>query len=138
MPDNAPMPPEAVFREALTRLAKQDLDGWMALCAEDVVFEFPFAPSGRPRRLEGKAAVADYLSHLPGSVELSGPPALTVHHTTDPETIIVEMGVEGRVTATGRPYAQDYVIVLVVKDGLMTLYRDYWNPLVTLELEKSA
>ena len=41
-------------------------------------------------------------------------------------------------TATGRPYAQDYVIVLVVKDGLMTLYRDYWNPLVALELEKSA
>jgi uncharacterized protein len=138
MTDEKPMSPEAVFLEALSRMANHDLDGWMALCADDVVFEFPFAPSGRPKRLEGKAAVADYLSHLPGSVEVTGPPALTVHHTTDPGTIVVEMQVEGRVTATGNPYAQGYVVILVVKDGLMTHYRDYWNPLVALDLEKVA
>lgn len=138
MTHNAPTPPEAVFREALSRLANQDLDGWMALCADDIVFEFPFAPDGRPKRLDGKAAVAEYMSHLPGSVELTGPPVLTIHHTVDPETIVIEMRIEGRVPATGDPYAQDYVVILVVKDGLMTHYRDYWNPLVALNMEKAA
>ncbi len=31
------------------------------MCADDVVAEFPFAPEGSPARIEGKAALYEYL-----------------------------------------------------------------------------
>ncbi|MFE7120830.1 nuclear transport factor 2 family protein, partial [Streptomyces sp. NPDC057654] len=52
----------------------------------------------------------------------------------DPEVIIVEMRAEGRVVATGRPYEMTYVVVATVKNGLITRYRDYWNPLAATEI----
>jgi ketosteroid isomerase-like protein len=41
------------------------------------------------------------------------------------------------VKATGAPYEMSYVVVLKTIDGQMALYRDYWNPLVVLELLES-
>lgn len=34
-----------------------DLNRLLSLCAEDVVFEFPFAPADRPQRAESSAAI---------------------------------------------------------------------------------
>ncbi|GAA1002541.1 hypothetical protein Aple_000800 [Acrocarpospora pleiomorpha] len=131
--NESPRTPEGVFREGLARLWREDLAGWLDLFHEDIVFEFPFAPAGRPQRLNGKSEVAEYMSHLPGAIQVEEAPSVLIHETTDPETIIIEMSVKGHVTATGTPYAQSYVVVLVVKDGLITLYRDYWNPLAALD-----
>ncbi|MFC0531564.1 nuclear transport factor 2 family protein [Phytohabitans kaempferiae] len=133
-----PTTPTEIFRSALASLRSGDVTGWVDLCAEDVVFEFPYAPAGRPQRLEGKKAVASYLSVLPGSIEVTKEPQVTVHQTVDPNKAIIEMQIEGRVTATGAPYDQSYVVVLTVADGLITLYRDYWNPLVVIDMEPSA
>jgi ketosteroid isomerase-like protein len=136
--DGSPRTPQEVFLEGLARLMRQDLAGYLDLFHDDIVFEFPFAPDDRPRRLDGKAAVAEYLSRLPGAIEVEEAPDLRIYETTDPNTIIVEMSVKGRLTATGAPYAQSYVIVLVAEDGLITRYRDYWNPLVALDTAASA
>ncbi|WP_214106146.1 nuclear transport factor 2 family protein [Acrocarpospora catenulata] len=133
-----PTTPAEIFSSALGSLRNGDVAGWVDLCAEDVVFEFPYAPAGRPRRLEGKEAVASYLGVLPGSIEVTKEPQVTVHQTVDPDKAVIEMEIEGRVAATGAPYAQSYVVVLTVADGLITRYRDYWNPLVVLDMEPSA
>jgi hypothetical protein len=70
---------EAVFLRGAELLQQGATDQWLELFDDDAVLEFPFAPSGAPSRVEGKAAIA--------------------------------------------------VVVVVVRDGLITLYRDYWNPL---------
>ncbi|MDA8368617.1 MAG: nuclear transport factor 2 family protein [Nocardiopsaceae bacterium] len=130
--------PAELFREGITRLWRDDLAGWTELLDEDVVFEFPFAPPGRPRSLEGRSAVAEYMSHLPGALQVDEEPALRVHETTDPGTAILEMSVRARVKATGAPFEQQYVVVLEAANGLITSYRDYWNPLVAMEMETGA
>jgi uncharacterized protein len=41
-----------------------DIGALIDLCADDVVFEFPFAPPGRPTRVEGKPALGEYLKGI--------------------------------------------------------------------------
>jgi uncharacterized protein len=117
----------------LALMLEKDMPGWIDLWAEDGVFEFPFAPPGFPRRLEGKAAVRDYIKDYPDHIDLAVFHDVQVHPTVNPDVLIVEMSAEGRMVATGKPYAMSYIYVLTVRDGKIVGYRDYWNPLVALE-----
>jgi uncharacterized protein len=110
-----------------------DIGALVDLCADDVVFEFPFAPPGRPTRVEGKPALGDYLNAVSGRVRIESVRNLEMHETVKPDVAIIEMTMTGTVTATGAPYEQSYVVVLTVRDGLIVRYRDYWNPLRVAE-----
>jgi ketosteroid isomerase-like protein len=125
--------PGEVFATAMTAISSGDVEGWLAQCTDDVVVEFPFAPPGRPRRVAGRDAVGQYLKAYPGQIEFDEVTNLDVHQTVDPDTAVIEMTATGRVKATGAPYEMSYVVVLKTVDGRMSLYRDYWNPLVALE-----
>jgi ketosteroid isomerase-like protein len=46
-----------------------DMKGWSELCAGNVVAEFPFAPQGSPRRLEGREALYEYLRNYPAVID---------------------------------------------------------------------
>ncbi|MER6336210.1 nuclear transport factor 2 family protein [Streptomyces tendae] len=128
-----PMPPSDLFRHGLRLLLDKDIDGWVGQWADDGVMEFPFAPEGRPRRLEGRAAVAAYMRHYPDHIDLHDFPELRVHETTDARTVVVEMRGVGRLVRTGAPFDMTYIAVVTVEDGRFTSYRDYWNPLALLE-----
>ncbi|MDH6545343.1 nuclear transport factor 2 family protein [Streptomyces sp. SPB4] len=124
-----PTEPAELYRHGLRLLLEKDIAGWVGLWAEDGVMEFPFAPEGWPVRLEGRRAVADYMRHYPDHIDLHDFPEVTVHRTTAPGTIVVEMRGVGRLVETGRPFDMTYIAVVTVEGGLITSYRDYWNPL---------
>ncbi|WP_030261406.1 nuclear transport factor 2 family protein [Streptomyces violens] len=125
--------PAELYRHSLRLLLDKDIPAWVDLWAEEGVMEFPFAPEGWPRRLDGKAAVADYMRHYPDHIDLHDFPDLRIHRTEDPETIVVEMLGVGRLVATGKPFDMTYIAVVTVREGRITSYRDYWNPLAVLE-----
>lgn len=105
-------------------------DSILDMFADDVLFEFPYAPDGLPRRLDGKAALARHLERIGpllsfGTMELND-----VHHAGT--TVVVEFSCTGRGVETGAPYNQVYVSVVTMRDGRIAHYRDYWNPLVVL------
>ncbi|MFI6206721.1 nuclear transport factor 2 family protein [Streptomyces sp. NPDC051041] len=118
-----------VYRHGLRLLLDGNIPAWVDLWADDGVFEFPFAPEGWPKRLEGKAAVGAYMRHYPERIELHEFPELEIHRTEDPGTVVVEMRALGRLVQTGQPYDMTYIAVVTVADGRITRYRDYWNPL---------
>ncbi|KMO99030.1 nuclear transport factor 2 family protein [Streptomyces roseus] len=124
-----PMTPAELYRHGLQLLLEKDIPGWVELWDEGGVLEFPFAPEGWPGKLEGKAAVGAYMRHYPDHVDLHDFPEVTVHRTTVPETIVVEMRGVGRLVQSDSPFDMTYIAVVTVKDGLITSYRDYWNPL---------
>ncbi|MGW0476781.1 nuclear transport factor 2 family protein [Streptomyces coeruleorubidus] len=126
---SAPTAPADLYRHSLRLLLEKDIDAWVGLWAEDGVMEFPFAPPGRPRRLEGKEAVTAYMRPYPDHIDLHDFPDLRIHRTTDPETIVAEMRGVGRLVKTDSPYDMTYIAVVTVRDGLIASYRDYWNPL---------
>ncbi len=98
--------PGAVFAAATAAISAGDVDGWLAHCRDDVVLEFPpyAPPTGRPRRVEGKPAVEEYLRAVPGQVEFERITRQHVHQTVDPpDTAVIEWSVTGHVKATGAP-----------------------------------
>ncbi|WP_037913521.1 nuclear transport factor 2 family protein [Actinacidiphila yeochonensis] len=130
---SAPTSPADLYRHSLRLLLDKDIPAWVDLWAEDGLMEFPFAPDGWPRRLEGRAAVAEYMRHYPDHIDLHDFPALLIHQTADPETIVVEMRGVGRLVETDAPFDMTYIAVVTVQDGHITSYRDYWNPLAVSE-----
>ncbi|ANY08979.1 nuclear transport factor 2 family protein [Pseudonocardia sp. HH130630-07] len=120
--------PEETLRHLLDRLLAKDMDAVADLWAPDGTAEFPFAVGASPRRLDGREAVRGYLAGYPDHYDVRSVPAVTVHTTGDPATIVVELTAEGRTVATGAAYRIDYVTVLTVEDGLITRFRDHWSP----------
>ncbi|MEU6485787.1 nuclear transport factor 2 family protein [Streptomyces sp. NPDC046887] len=125
--------PGELYRHGLDLLLAGNIDGWVGLWDEHGVMEFPFAPEGWPRRLEGRAAVAGYMRGYPDHIDLRAIPYLEITPAADPRTIVAEMRATGRLVATGEPYEMSYIALVTVVDGLITHYRDYWNPLAVPE-----
>ncbi|MEU7317193.1 nuclear transport factor 2 family protein [Streptomyces sp. NPDC007083] len=128
-----PTAPEDVYRHGLRLLLDKDIPAWVDLWDPDGVFELPFAPDGWPARLEGKAAVADYMRGYPDHIDLHDFPDVEIHRTTVPETVVVEMRGVGRLVDSGTSFDMTYIAVVTVQNGLFTHYRDYCNPLVLLQ-----
>ncbi|MEE1938996.1 nuclear transport factor 2 family protein [Streptomyces sp. TRM 70361] len=109
------------------RLLAHDMAGFAELWAPDGTADFPFAPPGWPRP-RGREEVRAYVA---GYNELVLPREIvhqTRHETGDPDTLVLEWGVAGTVTATGEPYRLDYVVVITCGAEGVVSYRDYWSP----------
>lgn len=130
---NAPTQPAELFRHGLQLLLDKKFSAWVDLWADDGVIEFPFAPEGWPKRLEGKAAVADYMRGYPDHIDIRELPELQIHEMADTSTIVVEMRAVGTLVQTGAPFDMTYIAVVSFADGRITRYRDYWNPLTVTE-----
>ncbi|MEW2051441.1 nuclear transport factor 2 family protein [Streptomyces sp. NPDC005476] len=130
---SAPTSPADLYRHSLRLLLDKDIPAWVALWAEDGLLEFPFAPDGWPRRLEGKENIAAYMRQYPDHIDLHDFPDLRIHQTTDPQTIVVEMRGVGRLVESDAPFDMTYIAVVTVQEGHITSYRDYWNPLAVQE-----
>ncbi|MBW0105115.1 nuclear transport factor 2 family protein [Pseudonocardia sp. KRD-291] len=109
------------------------MTAFAGLWAVDGVMEFPFAAPGSPQRLDGRAAVQDYLHDYTDHVDLREVVDRTLHRTTDPDVVIVEFEVDGVALATGNAYRLRYVAVVTVRGGEIAHYRDYWSPLAVAE-----
>jgi ketosteroid isomerase-like protein len=124
-----PRTSEETFRRLLELLLAKDMDAIADLWAEHGTAEFPFAEGASPRQLTGREEVRGYLVRYPDLMDVQAIPAITVRHTDQPDTIVVEFTARGRTVATDEPYQLDYITVVTTQQGLITRYRDYWNPL---------
>ncbi|MCW2947286.1 MAG: hypothetical protein JWR24_4003 [Actinoallomurus sp.] len=123
-----------LFAETLRLLLAKDMTGYAELWAVDGSIEFPFAPSNYPSRLDGRAAIRDYLRGYPDLLDVQAITEQTVHETADPDVVVAEFEAAGVVVATGQPYQMRYVAVVVARDGEIVHYRDYWSPLAGAEV----
>jgi ketosteroid isomerase-like protein len=132
--------PSAVelYRHSLDTFLAKDMKGWSLLCAEDVVAEFPFAPQGSPRRLEGREALYEYLRNYPSVIDVRSNPDRRIYSTEDPNVVIAEWSVSGEVIANGNAYEMSYATFVTFKDGLIVNYREYWDPLAFMQAMSGA
>lgn len=122
-----------IVDRALDLLLAQDMAGFVGLWAEDGVIEFPFAAPGYPQRVEGRAAIADYMRGYPDLLQIKDIPVKVVHQSIDPAVVIAEFEAAGIVTATGAPYRMRYIAVITLRDNQIETYRDYWSPQAAAE-----
>ncbi|GGK55669.1 nuclear transport factor 2 family protein [Salinarimonas ramus] len=105
-------------------------DEILDLFAEDVIFEFPYAPEGLPKRLDGRDRLAAHFARLGPLIAFDRFDLEAAHVCGD--TVVIEFTCEGRGVETGVAYDQTYVSVVTLRDGRIARYKDYWNPLVAL------
>ncbi len=128
---------ELLLQSYLFLFSQQRWDEWIELWADDGVLEFPFAPSGRRGRYAGKADILAYMkpvaARMTGRIKTEGLDYFRTHPMLDAATICVEMAVKGRIVETGAPYTQKYISIVETKEGKISLYREYWNPIVSMD-----
>jgi ketosteroid isomerase-like protein len=127
MPTTPPPAPRQVVERLHRLVAEGDLEGQADLFAPDGVLEWPFAPDGVPRRIEGREAIRATFAPLGRRMRAAGrrPGAVAdvvVHETRDPEVVVVELALGGGDDPL--PYVQ----VFRVRDGQILEFRDYFGP----------
>jgi hypothetical protein len=122
-----------LVRSYQTLMSQQRFDEWIELWAEDGTCEFPFAAEGVQRVYSGKPEISAYMAAAAGKIAIDSIAYFRLHPMLDPEIAAVELAINGRAVATGRPYNQRYVAFVEVKNGKIWRYREYWNPLISIE-----
>jgi len=123
----------ALMQRFQTLLLEQRFEEWIDLWTEDGICEFPFARAEIPKCLKGQEEILTYMTGYPSRFSIEGVDELRVHQGLDPNLLVVEMTVIGRAVETGKPYNQQYVIVAGTRNGKLSHYREYSNPLVSAE-----
>ena len=124
----------AMLRLALGDAVKAEAgEDFLAMCDDDIVFEFPYAPAGTVSEIRGRDALAAYLPKVGAMIAFESMSAPVTHASKDGETFTLEFSCKGSGTRTKERYDQDYISVVKVRDGRIVHYRDYWNPLILLQ-----
>ena len=126
-------PSAAQVLTELLSLVSKNVQTWEDLFAEDAVFESLYAPTPRPLRLEGKKAVCNVFKNARSQMQDLRFSNIQVYPTTNPNILWAEYHGEAVAVVTGRPYQQDYVVKLETREGQIIHYREYTNPISTIE-----
>jgi ketosteroid isomerase-like protein len=123
-------PPSAaeLLDRVLDLLAAHDIDGAIALFADDAELEAPFVPAPLPSRTVGRAAVAAMMTMVFGAygrVEFRDRRFLT---TADGAIVIGRWRTDIEVLATGATYGDDVIAVVEVRDGCVIRFCEFFNP----------
>lgn len=126
MPET-PAGPREVLGRYRRAMLDVDADALADLYAPDAVHEFPFRVHGFPDRYHGREEVragyrTAWASHR---VQLAGIRSVAVHEGADPEVVVGEHVLTGTVRATGAPFELAGILVIRVRDGLITEVHDY-------------
>jgi hypothetical protein len=117
----------------LELLQAQDWDKWIHLWAEDAVLEFPFAPKNRPSIYRGKHDILTYMSSTTRSIVVDSVAELKISSMLDPNKLVIELTINGHLISNGATYNQLYVTFFEFESGKIKHYKEYWNPIVSIE-----
>ena len=121
--------PAQVLERRREVLLNQDTEGFVDLFAPGGVLEIPFAGPDLPARLDGQQAIRDFSNRAAASpLRIDDLETVAVHHTRDPEVVIVELLSHVTFATTGRRLAVRSIQVFRIRDGKILLFRDYFNP----------
>jgi uncharacterized protein len=112
----------------LDLLAAHNIDGAVALFADDAELEAPFVPSPPPSRTVGRTAVAAMMTMVfsaYGRVEFYDRRFLT---TSDASVVVGRWRTDIEVLATGATYADEVIAVAELRDGSVVRFSEYFNP----------
>ena len=120
-----------IIREGLKGFA--DGEDYFDLLAEDVVFEYVISVPGYPRRVKGRQKVIDLYSDYDSYMTVRSADHLCVYRDLAASVVVLEYEVHGESTQTGRPYNNRFISIVTVKNGKVTKWRDYLDPIAVFD-----
>ncbi|KJD40495.1 hypothetical protein QD46_07515 [Paenibacillus polymyxa] len=113
-------------------LVTQDLERWLTLFREEAVVEFPYAPEGYTQRLVGIEEIRNYIYELFKQMNILSFSSPDLFVSKD--KMVAEYTCDAVMAETEKTYRQRYISMFHLKAGKITLFKDYWNPTVLLEV----
>jgi len=129
MAENSVETPRVLVERLFAGLGAADAAAFADFMAPDAVFEIPFTVPGMPQRIEGREAIREHLAQRwsrTSEIQIHGVYP-DIHDTSDPELFFVENEVEMTPPGGVRSRARTSVNVVRVRDGKVTLFRDYMD-----------
>lgn len=121
--------PAQVLERRRELVLNLDGEGFADLFAADGVIEIPFAGPDLPARIDGQQAIREYSRRIAtAALRIDDLDTVAVHHTDDPEVLIVELVARGTITTTGHAITARSIQIFRIRDGKILLFRDYANP----------
>jgi uncharacterized protein len=112
----------------LSNLRDRDLRKVEQLLDEEVVMELPYAPSGVPARLEGRAAVMASLGYIETHFKYFRVLPHALYECKARETAIVEATSIGQPLDAAPVYQNRYVFVFTFHRGRVVRWKEFFNP----------
>lgn len=120
-----------VIKTALRDLAEGE--HFFDLLATNVVFEYIITVPDYPRRVEGRANIAELYRPYGNAIVLHSSELVAAHHNQNTGVVVLEYSAAGTSLITGKPYRNDYISVITISERKIAHWRDYLNPLPALE-----
>ena len=125
--------PHAVNVERfLQLLSAKRMDDWIELWDDDGMQVMPYSPSGFPKLVKGKQAIAQHYSGIPAAYGRIAFLDLTLYPCSDSDLVVAQFRGEIEVLATGRPYNNRYCCLFRFRQGRILEYVEYYDPTVLL------
>jgi len=131
--------PEQIVEHIRSMVAGEETHGDFAeLFAEDGVMAYRFPTQWQPEEIKGREEIRAYFGKVRGAgvrerIEVQSVQA-TCWRTNDPEVTIAEITHRGWSKLKQDYYSFTAIAILHLRDGEITRYDDYMNPLLMQEL----
>ena len=122
-----------LFEAHLAVLKSPSTPNYGEFLTDDAVYEFPFASTVFPSRIEGKEAVVKYMTGLPQIAKNWQFRDVTFSTTTNPDVFFVEFIVSAEASATGRKYEQPVIARGEMRGEKLWKYREYLHSQAIVE-----
>jgi len=120
-----------VIREGLKGLAEGE--DYFDMLADDVVFEYVVSVPGYPKRIEGRQNIIDLYSDYDSFMTVRSADNLRVYRDHVASVVVLEYEVHGESVQSGRPYNNRFVSIVTIKNGKVTSWRDYLDPVAVFD-----
>jgi ketosteroid isomerase-like protein len=120
----------AIASRYIDAINRWDFEAMRELLAEDAVFEMPYAPEGFERRFVGRENIVAFIETVPGFIDAENlhDVRLETSHS-DPGEVIAEYRSDMVIKPTGAEYRNEYVSRFTVRDGQITRFAEYYDPI---------
>jgi uncharacterized protein len=120
----------AIVRRYIDAINRWDFGVKRELLAEDAVFEMPYAPEGFERRIAGRDNILAFVETVPDLVDAENLHDLRLEtYHSDPGEIVAEYRSDMVIKPTGAEYRNEYVGRFTVRDGHITRFAEYYDPI---------
>ena len=120
----------AIVRRYIDAINLWDFDAKRELLAEDAVFEMPYAPESFERRITGRDNILAFVETIPALVDAENLHDLRLEtYHSDPGEIVAEYRSDMVIKPTKAEYRNEYVGRFTVRDGRITRFAEYYDPI---------
>lgn len=120
-----------LIREGLKGLV--DGDDYFDLLADDVIFEYVISVPGYPTRVQGRQSIIDLYAGYDKYIRVHSADNLRIYRDPQASVVVLEYAVHGESVQTGRPYNNNFVSIITVKNAKVVQWRDYLDPVAVFD-----